>query len=71
MATDSATIDPLLNARCDAGYSHLAAGRLDQAERVFRSLIDANPQFARAYHGMGDLLIEIKARTSACEFCKK
>ena len=68
MATESATIDPLLNARCDAGYSHLAAGRLDQAERVFRSLIDANPQFARAYHGMGDLLLRLEAFEDSIKF---
>ena len=46
---------PIINARYGAALSHMAAGRLGEAERLFRSILAEDPASAPAAKGLGDI----------------
>ncbi len=52
------------------GKAYLALGRLDDAERMFRLAIQANPTFPEGYLGMAAIMIKKNQLTEASQFTR-
>ncbi len=64
----ASTPDSSLKARCDAARSHLYAGRPGEAERLFRSVLADNPDYAPAMQGMGEIAFLAEVYPDAAEY---
>lgn len=66
----SSSADPLWN-QLTQGMEHQKAGRLVEAEKIYRSILDVNPNHAHTLHMMALLALEIKQYGVAEELAKK